>query len=211
MSLSYNNNVLTLSVPAPPLLLFLASTLSVYLLSPRKQPSKHKYLAQADHDFKAWGVALLSWIANYRTSCRDLPVISTVEPNYLLKALPTTAPTKPEPWSSIMSDMDTKILPGLTNWEASNKFFAYFKPHASYPAVLGEMVCAGINVMGFDWIASPACTELEVVVLDWLAKFLNLPEKFLASSDGPGGGVIQGSAGESGETLQMMSAERMSA
>ena len=55
----------------------------------------------------------------------------------------------------------------VINREASNKFFAYFKPHSSYPAVLGEMVCAGLNVMGFDWIASPACTELEVVTLDW--------------------------------------------
>ena len=59
------------------------------------------------------------------------------------------------------------------------------------------MLCAGLNVMGFDWVASPACTELEVVTLDWLAQILHLPSAFLASAPGPGGGVIQGSAGES--------------
>lgn len=75
-------------------------------------------------------------------------------------------------------------------------FFAYFKPHASFPAVLGELVCAGLNVMGFDWIASPACTELEVVTLDWLGRLLHLPPRFLSGEPGPGGAVIQGSAGE---------------
>ena len=63
------------------------------------------------------------------------------------------APTKGESWGRIMTDLETAIVPGLTHWEASNKFFAYFKPHSSYPAVLGELLCAGLNVMGFDWIA----------------------------------------------------------
>jgi aromatic-L-amino-acid decarboxylase len=194
-----SSTTLSLTVPTFTLPLALATTLALYLYKTlsRKAAPPHKYLAQSDQDFNQWGQALLRWISDYRTNCRDLPVISTVSPNYLQDALPSTAPNSPEDWSLIMSDLDSKILPGLTNWEASNKFFAYFKPHASYPAVLGELLCAGLNVMGFDWIASPACTELEVVVLDWLAKFLNLPEKFLSSSEGPGGGVIQGSAGES--------------
>jgi len=105
-----------------------------------------------------------------------------------------------------MEDVQNIIVPGLTNWEASNKFFAYFKPHASYPAVLGELLCAGFNVMGFDWIASPACTELEVVTMDWLGKFLNLPSVFLHSGEGNGGGVIQGSAG--GESSERRGAKR---
>lgn len=62
--------------------------------------------------------------------------------------------------------------------------------------MLGELVCAGINVMGFDWIAAPACTELECLVLDWLGKLLNLPPRLLPFGPGPGGAVIQGSAGE---------------
>lgn len=140
-----------------------------------------------EKSFQAAGRALLQWIVTYRTkNVKDLPVISQVKPNYLCEKLPASAPATSESWTSIISDLNTAILPGLTNWESSSKFFAYFKPHASYPAVLGELVCAGLNVMGFDWIASPACTELEVLVLDWLAKFLNLPSKFYNISEGPG-------------------------
>lgn len=160
-------------------------------------------------DFKSWGVELLTWIADYRKRCRDLPVISRVKPNYLRDMLPESAPTKGEPWGRIMTDLETAIVPGLTHWEASNKFFAYFKPHASYPAVLGELLCAGLNVMGFDWIASPACTELEVVTLDWLAKFLNLPSQFHSCAPGPGGGVIQGSAGESATVVLLAALTRI--
>lgn len=138
-------------------------------------------------NFIAAGKSMLHWIVQYRTKeVKRLPVISKVEPNYLCKVLPDAAPGSSEPWRAILGDLTEKILPGLTNWESSSKFFAYFKPHASYPAVLGELLCAGLNVMGFDWIASPACTELEVIVLDWLAKFLNLPAKFHNLHDGPG-------------------------
>lgn len=145
----------------------------------------------SESNFIAAGRELLKWITNYRTkSVKDLPVVSTVKPNYLTELLPASAPASSESWTSIISDLNTAILPGLTNWESSSKFFAYFKPHASYPAVLGELLCAGLNVMGFDWIASPACTELEVVVLDWLAKFLALPSKFYNLHEGPGNGYI---------------------
>jgi len=153
--------------------------------------------ATSSADFVRSGVALLKWLVDYRTSaCRRFPVLSQAKPNQLRDTLPTAAPEQPEPFSAIISDMTTKIVPGLTHWENSAAFFAYFKPHSSFPAVLGELVCAGLNVMGFDWIASPACTELEVVTLDWLGRLLRLPEKFLSSSPGPGGGVIQTSAGE---------------
>lgn len=148
-------------------------------------------------DFVTAGSVLLNWIVKYRTEMiSSLPVVSRVEPNYLVKALPSHAPVLPESWISIFADLKRLIVPGLTHWESSAKFFAYFKPHASYPAVLGELLCAGLNVMGFDWIASPACTELEMATLDWLARFLHLPDKFLHAAPGPGGSVIQGSAGE---------------
>ena len=143
--------------------------------------------ANNHESFIAAGNYLLKWIVSYRRDLvKKLPVISRVEPNYLSKLLPNRAPQKSESWNSILSDINKAILPGLTHWESNSKFFAYFKPHSSYPAVLGELLSAGLNVMGFDWIASPACTELEVLVLDWLAKFLNLPEKFLNMSEGPG-------------------------
>jgi aromatic-L-amino-acid decarboxylase len=147
-------------------------------------------------DFVRSGTALLRWLVDYRASCGKLPVVSRAKPNEVRDSLPSAAPERPEPFSAILSDLTTKIVPGLTHWENSRGFFAYFKPHASYPAVLGELVCAGLNVMGFDWIASPACTELEVVTLDWLAKLLHLPERLQSGAPGPGGGVIQGSAGE---------------
>lgn len=108
-------------------------------------------------------------------------------------------------WTAIMADMDRLIMPGLTHWEASNRFFAYFKPHSSFPAVLGELMCAGLNVMGFDWVASPAATELEVVTVDWLARLLRLPERFRFATPGPGGGVFQESAG-SAATVALLAA-----
>ena len=159
--------------------------------------------------FQEWGVDVLRWITDYRARCQELPVISTVAPNYLRDALPSAAPEEGEDWRNIMADLDSLIVPGLTHWESSSRFFAYFKPHSSYPAILGETLCAGLNVMGFDWIASPACTELEVVTLDWLGQILNLPQRFLSSSGGPGGGVIQGSAGESAVVVLLAAVERV--
>jgi len=154
------------------------------------------YDATDPADFRQAATCLVDWIIQYRRKCRDMPVLSTVPHNYLKDMLPTSAPRSPDSWKDIFADLEAKILPGLVHWEASNRFFAYFKPHSSFPAVLGELLCAGLNVQGFDWVAAPACTELEVVVLDWLGKILHLPDKFLSASAGPGGGVIQGSAGE---------------
>lgn len=178
------------------------TVLCLYFLNGRKHRIALQYhpteFGDNGEEFEGAGSRLLKWIINYRENiANEAPVISTVEPNYLTKLLPSVAPHLPESWNSIFKDLDTAIVPGLTNWESNRKFFAYFKPHSSYAAVLGEMLCAGINVMGFDWIASPACTELEVIVLDWLADFLNLPKQFYNFADGPGGSVIQGSAGES--------------
>lgn len=155
-------------------------------------------LRQADssEEFRRNAHEMVEWIIKYRKTCSELPVRSTVAPGYLRRLLPAEAPQGGEPWKDIMNDLDRAILPGLTHWE-SKRFFAYFKPHAAYSSVLGEMLCAGLNVMGFSWIGSPACTELEVLALNWLGKALNLPDMFLTSDTGSGGGVIQGSAGES--------------
>lgn len=72
----------------------------------------------------------------------------------------------------------------------------YFPTQTSYPAIVGDMIGNGLGIVGFSWICSPACTELEVIVMDWLGKFLDLPKAFLNCSEGPGGGIIQGSASE---------------
>ncbi|XP_010470706.1 PREDICTED: tyrosine decarboxylase 1-like isoform X2 [Camelina sativa] len=94
----------------------------------------------------------------------------------------------------VLDDFRTKILPGVTHWQ-SPSFFAYYPANSSVAGFLGEMLSVGLGIIGFSWITSPAATELEMIVLDWLAKLLNLPEQFL--SKGNGGGVIQGSASES--------------
>jgi aromatic-L-amino-acid decarboxylase len=92
-----------------------------------------------------------------------------------------------EPWDKIKADIDTIIAPNVTHWQHPN-FFAFFPCNSSYPAILGELLSAGLNVQGMLWVTSPACTELEVAVMDWLGKMVNLPKAFL--SEGKGGGVI---------------------
>ena len=87
--------------------------------------------------------------------------------------------------------MDSLIAPAVTQWQHPG-FYGYFPANSSPPAVLGELVSAGLGVQGMLWSTSPACTELETHVLDWLAEACGLPERF--RSDGPGGGVIQDSA-----------------
>ncbi len=90
----------------------------------------------------------------------------------------------------MLRDMESKILPGITHWQSPN-FFAYFPANASEPAILGDLLSSGLGVQGMLWATSPACTELETHVLDWLVEMLDLPSAFL--SGGPGGGVIQDS------------------
>lgn len=80
----------------------------------------------------------------------------------------------------MIADVQSKILPGVTHWQSPN-FFAYYPSNSSVAGFLGEMLSAGLNIVGFSWVTSPAATELEMIVLDWLAKILNLPDHFLSS------------------------------
>eukprot|EP00904_Undaria_pinnatifida_P009634 jgi/Undpi1/5800/HiC_scaffold_2.g01074.m1 len=102
-------------------------------------------------------------------------------------------PLRGEKWTDIMADVESFVMPGITHWQHP-RFFAYFPANSSPPAILGDMLASMFNVIGFSWEASPASTELEVIVLDQLARAVGLPDVFL--SDGEGGGVIQGSASE---------------
>jgi aromatic-L-amino-acid decarboxylase len=105
-----------------------------------------------------------------------------------------------------MGDLDRVVMPGITHWQ-SPSFFAYFNANASGPAILGDLVSSGLGVQGMLWATSPACTELETVVMDWLVEMLELPPAFLSS--GAGGGVIQDSA--SSATLTAIIAAREAA
>src|SRR4029434_3446565 len=95
---------------------------------------------------------------------------------------------------SMLAAIEKLILPGITHWQSPN-FYAYFPSNASGPAILGDLLSSGLGVQGMLWATSPACTELETHVFDWLVQMLGLPEKFLSTSTG--GGVIQDTASSS--------------
>ncbi|KAA8519428.1 hypothetical protein F0562_013697 [Nyssa sinensis] len=136
---------------------------------------------------------IIDFLADYYQNIENFPVQSQVEPNYLRKCLPDSAPNNSEPLEKILQDIKMDIIPGITHWQSPN-FFAYFPRSGSIAGFLGEMLSTGFNVVGFNWMASPAATELETIVMDWLAKMLNLPKSFLFS--GGGGGVLQGTTCE---------------
>ena len=142
-------------------------------------------------EFRRWGHAAIDWIAEYQRRVESLPVLSKVAPGEIRASLPVSAPEQGEPFDAILSDVERLILPGITHWQSPN-FFAYFPANVSGPSILGELLSAGLGVQGMLWATSPACTELETHVLDWLADMMGLPERF--KSSGAGGAVIQDSA-----------------
>ncbi len=154
-------------------------------------------------EFRRWGHEAVEWVARYMEQVEDLPVRSPVAPGGVQAAMPPHPPVEPEPWDRILADLDRVVLPGITHWQSPN-FFGYFQANASGPSIIGELVAAGLGVQGMLWSTSPAGTEVETVVLDWLAELLELPECFRSS--GPGGGVIQD--GASGATLCALLAAR---
>ncbi|MFS7909030.1 putative pyridoxal phosphate-dependent decarboxylase, pyridoxal phosphate-dependent transferase [Helianthus anomalus] len=145
-------------------------------------------------EFRRQAHLVVDFIADYYSNIEQYPVCSQVEPGYLTKTMPKSAPLQPEPIETILQDVNKHIIPGITHW-LSPGFFGYFPSSASTGSFLGEMLLTGFNPVGFNWLASPAATELEMVVMEWLLKLLQLPESFSFSSDG--GGVIHGSTCES--------------
>ncbi|KAF6301599.1 dopa decarboxylase [Rhinolophus ferrumequinum] len=156
-------------------------------------------------EFRRRGKEMVDYVADYIEGIEGRQVYPDVEPGYLRPLIPTSAPQEPDKYEDIVSDIEKIIMPGVTHWH-SPYFFAYFPTASSYPAMLADMLCGAIGCIGFSWAASPACTELETVMMDWLGKMLQLPEAFLAEKAGEGGGVIQGSASEA--TLMSLLAAR---
>lgn len=136
---------------------------------------------------------MVDFIADYYKGIETYPVLSQVQPDYLRTCLPKTAPYLPESLENILTDVTEKIIPGMTHWLSPN-FFAFFPATVSTAAFVGEMLCTSFNSVGFNWLASPAATELEMIVMDWLANMLKLPNSFMFS--GTGGGVIQNTSSE---------------
>ena len=141
--------------------------------------------------FRAYGHQLVDWVADYWDRLPALPVRPEVRPGSIAEALPAAPPEQGEPFPRMLADLDRVVTPNLTHWQHP-AFFGYFPANTSGPSVLGDLVSAGLGVQGMLWSTSPACTEVETVMLDWLAQLLDLPAAFRAG--GPGGGVIQDSA-----------------
>ncbi|MCK4898991.1 MAG: aspartate aminotransferase family protein, partial [Anaerolineales bacterium] len=156
-------------------------------------------------EFRQYGRAVVDWIADYYENIESLPVLSQVQPGHIRASLPTQPPQQGEPIERMLQDVNQLILPGVTHWQSPN-FFAYFPANASGPAILGDLLSSGLGVQGMLWATSPACTELETHVLDWMADMLDLPSKF--KSDSSGGGVIQDSASSASLCALLAARER---
>jgi aromatic-L-amino-acid decarboxylase len=142
-------------------------------------------------EFRRAGYAVVDWITEYWRDLAARPVTPADPPGSVAARLPASPPPTGEDFDTILADLDRVILPGTTHWQHPG-FFGYFPANTSGPSVLGDLVSAGLGVQGMLWATGPACTEVETVVLDWLAELLGLPERF--RSTGTGGGVIQDSA-----------------
>ena len=159
----------------------------------------------APDEFRRRGKEMVDWIADYYERVETFPVLSQAKPGQLRAGLPAQAPERGESFDAMMADVERLILPGITHWQSPN-FFAYFPSNNSFPSILGEMLSAGLGVQGMLWATSPACTELETHVLDWLVDMLALPAEF--ASSGPGGGVIQDTASSSSLCALIAARER---
>lgn len=144
-------------------------------------------------EFRRQGHAAIDWIADYWASLDDLPVLSQVAPGDVRRKLPASPPETGEPFDALLADLDELVVPGLTHWQHP-RFFAYFPANSSPAAILGDLISSGIGAQGMIWATSPAVTEVEQVVVDWLAQALGLPEQFRLTDYGRGGGVIQDTA-----------------
>ena len=145
-------------------------------------------------EFRAAGRQLIDWIADYLENVERYPVSARVAPGEIRSMLPEHPPTEPEAWATVVDDVDRVIMPGITHWQHP-LFAAYFPANSSYPSILAELLSAGLGVNGMSWVTSPAVTEVETLMLDWMRELLALPEAF-ASTSPTGGGVIQGTASE---------------
>ncbi len=155
--------------------------------------------------FREEGKKIIDWIADYYENIEKYPVLSQVKPGEIKGKLPENPPKKGESFDAMMHDLDEIIMPGITHWQ-SPVFYAYFPSNTSFPSILGDLISSGLGVQGMIWATSPAATELETRVLDWLAEMMDMPEKFKSASTG--GGVIQDTASTSALTAVIAARER---
>src|SRR5262245_34808201 len=139
-------------------------------------------------EFRSLGQRLIDWIADYRSTLAGRPVMARTAPGEVKGRLPASPPQRPEAFEAVLRAREQVILPGLTHWQHPH-FFGYFPANASLASVLGDHLSTGLGVLGLSWQASPALTELEEVVADWLRQMVGL--------SGDWSGVIQDTASTS--------------
>ena len=159
-------------------------------------------------EFRQHGQGIVDWVAAYHEKVASLPVQSSVSPGDIRAMLPEAAPELPEPFEDIMSDLDRIVLPGLTHWQSPN-WFAYFPGNTSYPAMLADLVSSGLAQQGMLWSTSPATTEIESHMMDWLVDLLGLPQHWKTTD--VGGGVIQMSASDATHTALVVARHQKAA
>ncbi|HET6414632.1 MAG TPA: pyridoxal-dependent decarboxylase [Anaeromyxobacter sp.] len=150
-------------------------------------------------EFRRLGHFLVDWIADYRERLESLPVMSPVEPGQVRARFPREPPERGGGLSAGLSALEEVLLPGVTHWNHPS-FFAYFPANTSYASILGDLACAGLGAQGMSWQTSPAATELEEVVMDWIRQLVDLPPEFE--------GVIQDTASTSTLTAFLLARER---
>jgi aromatic-L-amino-acid decarboxylase len=152
-------------------------------------------------EFRRVGHQLIDWIADYRARVAEFPVRSQVEPGTVRVQFPVTPPTQPESFDEIFKDLEQIIVPGLSHWQHPN-FFGYFPGNGELSSVLGDYLSTGLGVLGLSWQSSPALTELEELVSDWMRQMLGLSDAW--------SGVIQDTASTSTLVALLCARERAS-
>ncbi len=152
-------------------------------------------------EFRALGHQVIDWLADHQAGLADRPVMSRVEPGAIRAALPASPPADPEPFARVLADLDALVVPGLSLWQHP-RFFGYFPANATPESVLGDFVSTGLGVIGLSWQSSPALTEVEEVVVDWMRQLLGLSDAW--------SGVIQDTASTSTLVALLCARERAS-
>lgn len=124
-------------------------------------------------EFREYGHRLIDWIADYRETVAHRPVRATTAPGQVQASLPGEPPAEPEPFDAILADFEELLVPGLTHWQHP-RFFGYFPANAALSSVLGDLLSTGLGVLGLNWQASPALTELEELACDWVRRMVGL-------------------------------------
>ncbi len=154
--------------------------------------------------FRGNAHALVDWITDYLAGLESRPVRESVEPGEIRNKLPDCAPEAAESFTEMLADLDRVVVPGLAHWQHPG-WFAFFPCQSSPPSVLGELAAAGLGVQGMMWATSPAATEIEAQVLDWLVDLLNVPQRWKTTAEG--GGVIQAGASTATHTAMVVARE----